>query len=1088
MRRAALVALILLQCHQGSSECQPTTGTLPPPGPGSGGCWGGLWGRFVDKINLNVHDGVCVRVGVLAVHTWGEGVVEGETHTQDVKVERETLATHTKQVKAWKDKVKQQEAFKTTLATHTQQGKPVNDDTEQEKTHETQTQQLKTVKDKIEQQVTFQATLATHTQQLKAERDDTEQQTPQNTHIQYFNTTPHTTHTQRHNTTQTHTTPPQPHTHDPTTPPPPHTHQTHPHPRQTPQTPHTSTLPSTSTYCHTISASTLQCHFENLYYTPKYQEFAFVSGKDSRLEGVERVEELPNHLHLSTVIGHNGFPFHIAVVPPRAIQGEVWNLEGQSLVMARFKPDNLFHVLHDDVMPVYFTVLQLCGVLVSPCPPFTLLAVDTHPESPYNTLYTALGHQILLSKDLQDIEWVRLSRAIVGLSRHSVWYQYGFRQPQGPVGTRLTGLELREFAVFMLSRLGVGVNAASDGVSGVDGVGSGGGGDVNISPVDLSGSNIEGSVEINKNTLEKAESTLQTNENTLIIQEKEKIILETRENTLENQEKAENTKNCLEKDLIPQGNALENTDRTSKTCKNVVSPENTPKNIIEPTHNLKSVNLPKNTLESIQNSAKYLKITQKNTLDSANLPRTTLDLLTHPENTLKSSLDTLNHPRTPQPPALAVLLTRQLTRKILNEKELAETIRSEILDKYGEGEVKMMSLEEHGLNEVVRVISQARVLVGMHGAGLGLGIFLPQNSLLVELWPFAVNPVSARVYRVMCELESFGVVYRAWVNQDATHTRTHPHYPPHLGGVDHLPPEERREVVSLLYTNELTSVVCCMDVNWLFRIYQDTTVRLYAHTDAHHPHTHTHAHGNMHSNVNEPHMHTNGNTHTGIHEGNAHRNTHTNAHEPHTHTHAHTDTLTSIHDNTHTNTHTNIHGAVLKSVPFSVVLREGLASLPSTPQPPPPPSPLESPPQILQSPKTPPPLSQTHQSSPPPPSLLKSPPHTLQSPKTPPPPPLPLPKPGKVNILKCSLEKHNTRTKVELSWQTPWLVKALGCEGLVYEVVVAAVGGDEARRVMVMRESVVLVFGEVFGGVDVWVTCFCGGVEGVVVFVRCLLG
>ncbi|XP_063853101.1 uncharacterized protein LOC135095886 [Scylla paramamosain] len=95
--------------------------------------------------------------------------------------------------------------------------------------------------------------------------------------------------------------------------------------------------------------STLQCHFENLYYSPVYQEFAFVLGKDSALEGVDSVEALQNRLHLSTALGHNGFLFHVTAVPRDAVQGEVWSLDHHTLVMARFKPDNLFHVLHDDV-------------------------------------------------------------------------------------------------------------------------------------------------------------------------------------------------------------------------------------------------------------------------------------------------------------------------------------------------------------------------------------------------------------------------------------------------------------------------------------------------------------------------------------------------------------------------------------------------------------------------------------------------------------------------------------------------------------------------------------------------------------------
>ncbi|KAK8379061.1 hypothetical protein O3P69_019105 [Scylla paramamosain] len=836
MTSLALVALILLQCHQGSLECQASPGTFPPLGPGCGECQGGQWGwgSCTDKIeNLDAHDGVCVRDACVLLE-----------------------------------------------ATHTQHLNTVKDEAEQEATLATHTQHLNTAEDNTQGHTTPQRTLEANTQHPKTATDNTKHhKTPKTTQDTHTHITKHTritghpkqhrkhTHTTTEHPKHTQTTPQHHHHHH-------HTHTKHTPSKKTIPTNKAQLIPSApsihpppwhphplgATRCLTPPCNATLRTFTTVRYT---KNLHLCSGKDSALEGVDSVEALQNRLHLSTALGHNGFLFHVTAVPRDAVQGEVWSLDHHTLVMARFKPDNLFHVLHDDVMPVYFTVLRLCAVLGSPCPPITLLAVDEHTESPYSALYSALGHQLLLARDLQNIVWLRLSQATVGLSHHSVWYQYGFRRPQGPVETRLSGAELREFAVFVISRLGVGINTTTDAVK-----------DVGVAAENLWGVGVDTVKDIPKNSLE------------------------TRENDIEN----------LENYLVSQGNTLENVGNSLDICGNALqSTKNTPG----------SANKPKNTLENILEPAEN---TLENTLGLSNAPEHTPGLANLPEPTPTNTPASQPSPSTRQSPPLAVLLTRRTTRKILNEKQLVETIQRELNKTYGEGVVRIMSLEEDGLDEAIRAVSQARVLVGMHGAGLGLGMFMSSGTLLIEMWPFGVDPASARVYRAMCGLTGFGVTYRAWVNEDVGNTRTHPHYPPHFGGVRHLPQEERKRVVSSLRGDKLVNVTCCMDVDWLYRIYQDTVL-----------------------------------------------------------------------------------------------------------------------------------------------------------PRTPP--------PGRVHKLTCSLQTHNEGTKLELSWQTPWIVRSLGCGDLVYEVVMAEHSEARARTVFVRRERMVLVFNKRLGFVDVWVTSFCDGVEGLAVFV-----
>lgn len=179
-------------------------------------------------------------------------------------------------------------------------------------------------------------------------------------------------------------------------------------------------------------------------------------------------------------------------------------------------------------------------------------------------------------------------------------------------------------------------------------------------------------------------------------------------------------------------------------------------------------------------------------------------------------------------PLRAVLLTRHVTRKILNERQLADAIQKVILRTVNEGDVRIASLEENGLAELIRLISDSTVLIGMHGAALSLAMFLPRGSLLIEMWPYGINPTSASVYKTMCALKNSGITYMTWTNEDECNTRTHPEYAPHLGGVWHMSSAERERVTAGLSGAKLTSVTCCDDPDWLYRIYQDTEVRLYA--------------------------------------------------------------------------------------------------------------------------------------------------------------------------------------------------------------------------------------------------------------------
>ena len=164
----------------------------------------------------------------------------------------------------------------------------------------------------------------------------------------------------------------------------------------------------------------------------------------------------------------------------------------------------------------------------------------------------------------------------------------------------------------------------------------------------------------------------------------------------------------------------------------------------------------------------------------------------------------------------AVLITRRSTRLILNEMELV----LQIAQRTGM-RVLTAGLEDFSITDLVELITCAKVLIGMHGSLLILAMFLPVGSVLLELFPYAINPDHYTPYRTLVELQGMGITYRAWRNMNPDHSVAHPDALPENGGVHHLSLEEQRRI---LESTEVPKHLCCSNPDWLFRIYQDTIV------------------------------------------------------------------------------------------------------------------------------------------------------------------------------------------------------------------------------------------------------------------------
>ncbi|ESO87915.1 hypothetical protein LOTGIDRAFT_194055 [Lottia gigantea] len=161
-----------------------------------------------------------------------------------------------------------------------------------------------------------------------------------------------------------------------------------------------------------------------------------------------------------------------------------------------------------------------------------------------------------------------------------------------------------------------------------------------------------------------------------------------------------------------------------------------------------------------------------------------------------------------------VLLSRKETRRILNEMDLSISIAQHIGMK-----VLSVSLETHSLVDIINLIRNSKGLIGMHGSLLALAIFLQPGSILIELFPFAINPAHYTPYKTLSGIPSMNIYYANWVNTNEENTVMHPDWPPELGGISDL--KDQQEIMN---QKEVPKHLCCDDPSWLFHIYQDTIV------------------------------------------------------------------------------------------------------------------------------------------------------------------------------------------------------------------------------------------------------------------------
>lgn len=167
-----------------------------------------------------------------------------------------------------------------------------------------------------------------------------------------------------------------------------------------------------------------------------------------------------------------------------------------------------------------------------------------------------------------------------------------------------------------------------------------------------------------------------------------------------------------------------------------------------------------------------------------------------------------------------VLLSRKATRRILNEDEIVQAVIAEINSK-----VIVLDDIETNVTHAVRLVACADMIIGMHGAALVLAMFMRPTSALLEMFPYAIPSADYTPYKTLAHIFGQDIEYGVWENRNAKDTVMHPEWPPELGGLTHLTPEERRQIIESV---EVPKHLCCTNPQWLFRIYQDTVVDVYS--------------------------------------------------------------------------------------------------------------------------------------------------------------------------------------------------------------------------------------------------------------------
>ena len=124
-----------------------------------------------------------------------------------------------------------------------------------------------------------------------------------------------------------------------------------------------------SVWCHGSHQDHRHCSFSNLCYSPHLDQYLFFhNGNKSVLSGLDDPSEQYNLVRLSTLTGNNEFYLNYVSMPKDSSNRfDIEFVESPVLLMKRWKPLDPFHMIHDDLLPIYATLKFLCFNDVNQC-------------------------------------------------------------------------------------------------------------------------------------------------------------------------------------------------------------------------------------------------------------------------------------------------------------------------------------------------------------------------------------------------------------------------------------------------------------------------------------------------------------------------------------------------------------------------------------------------------------------------------------------------------------------------------------------------------------------------------------------------
>ena len=464
-----------------------------------------------------------------------------------------------------------------------------------------------------------------------------------------------------------------------------------------------------SVWCQGTNNTDRTCHFHYLCFAPATDSFVFFHGPESIINGVPEDRFSPAILDLSSVPNHNTQYFHYVDMPVNGLDHfqEVTMYHGSHFMFNRFNPSNLMHVFHDDLLPVFHTLLQRGFLNLENMQSSTrLVFLEGWLEGEYFDMYRWLSREEPLLKDDftkqgADSSLICFEDAYLGISKDTTWYQYGFEEPQGAVPNTkvVTAREIRIFTNAFLRSL----------TTPVDTMGLG---DQFLDQHQNQRENLEDQDPVQSPSQPQA---------CLFVRDNNRLILN-------------------EADLI---SAIAHTS-------GLITVKISLDDLLDDLYPSKDDSNP-NVDDSDPNMGEFNLNMDKEYLDTG-----------HTDNEYKTRLG-------------------------------------------------------HFLHDIQR----CQIVVGMHGSLLASIMFLNPGSIVIELFPYAVNPDHYTPYKTLSNLPGMQIIYKSWRNSKEENSVSHPDGAPEQGGIKHLSEQEQKRIMG---SSEVPRHLCCSDPEWLFRIYQDTVV------------------------------------------------------------------------------------------------------------------------------------------------------------------------------------------------------------------------------------------------------------------------